>query len=69
LPNVAPVAAFDRRHVDIHRREPRIFGDDGPGRAPLATYPRFALVFVGAMMIGMALFHLADRLSVKLAPA
>jgi uncharacterized membrane protein YedE/YeeE len=37
----------------------------GPGLASLATYPRPALVFVGAMLAGMALFHIADRLSLK----
>jgi hypothetical protein len=37
----------------------------GPGLASLATYPRPALVFVGAMLIGMALFRLGDWLSLK----
>ena len=41
----------------------------GPGLASFATYPRYALVFVGAMLLGMALFHLADRLDMKAAPA
>jgi uncharacterized membrane protein YedE/YeeE len=41
----------------------------GPALASLATYPRYALVFVGAMLLGMALFHLVDRLGMKAAPA
>jgi uncharacterized membrane protein YedE/YeeE len=35
----------------------------GPGLASLATYPREAGVFVAAMLVGMGVFHLADRLS------
>ena len=41
----------------------------GPGLASLATYPRQAVVFVAAMLVGMALFHVADRLSLKAVPA
>jgi uncharacterized membrane protein YedE/YeeE len=41
----------------------------GPGLASLATYPGQAAVFVAAMLVGMGLFHLADRLSLKGAPA
>ena len=39
----------------------------GPGLASLATAPAPALIFVAAMAAGMALFHLADRLSLGLA--
>jgi uncharacterized membrane protein YedE/YeeE len=37
----------------------------GPGLASLAVNPGPALVFVAAMAGGMVLFHLADRISLK----